>query len=47
MTEDGVFVTQIGRSPKGDEGGIDLTGVFKSAAKDVGFESMHIYDEVR
>jgi len=45
MTEDGVFVTQIGRSPKGDEGGIDLTGVFKSAAKDVGFESMHIYDE--
>mmetsp|Transcript_21615 Transcript_21615/g.45472 ORF Transcript_21615/g.45472 Transcript_21615/m.45472 type:complete len:739 (-) Transcript_21615:48-2264(-) len=45
LNEDGVFIAQIGRSPYGVDGGNDETSVFKNAFRDVGFKSMHIYDE--
>ncbi len=47
LTENGVFIAQIGRSPYGVDGGNDETSVFKNAFQDVGFQSIHIYDEVR
>ncbi len=40
-----MFVAQIGRSSS-HTGGIDETKMFKSMLREVGFRSMHIYDEV-
>mmetsp|Transcript_3235 Transcript_3235/g.6634 ORF Transcript_3235/g.6634 Transcript_3235/m.6634 type:complete len:526 (+) Transcript_3235:129-1706(+) len=45
LSESGVFVAQIGRSSS-HTGGIDETKMFKRMFEEVGFESMHIYDEV-
>mmetsp|Transcript_23708 Transcript_23708/g.49677 ORF Transcript_23708/g.49677 Transcript_23708/m.49677 type:complete len:649 (+) Transcript_23708:119-2065(+) len=44
LSESGVFVAQIGRSSS-HTGGIDETKMFKNMFEEVGFESMHIYDE--
>ncbi len=43
LSESGVFIAQIGRAAAAV---VDETAMFKSMLREVGFQSIHIYDEV-